>query len=130
MDDRLARLELEVQKSKLEAAESDLSAAVQASKRSVDKCNRLLNSHAAVGVEALAAPKGESCNQADERVKSKEATVRRGSQIAVKKRHEISLELYEIRSPVRGVVKAILKHRGEAVKSLETVVEIQETRKE
>ena len=35
------------------------------------------------------------------------------------------VEMYEIRSPVRGTVKAILKSRGEAVKSLETVVQIQ-----
>ena len=35
------------------------------------------------------------------------------------------LEMYEIRSPVGGTVKAILKSRGEAVKSLETVVVIQ-----
>ena len=60
-----------------------------------------------------------------EAVPAKEAAVREAE--AVVKKAEIILGMYEIRSPVRGVVKAILKHRGEAVKSLETVVEIQET---
>jgi hypothetical protein len=40
------------------------------------------------------------------------------------------LRACEIRSPVRGVVTAILKSRGEAVKNLETVVQIQEQRQE
>ena len=36
------------------------------------------------------------------------------------------MEMYEVRSPARGVVKAILKSRGEAVKNLETVVQLEE----
>jgi biotin carboxyl carrier protein len=36
------------------------------------------------------------------------------------------LEMYEVRSPVRGVVKAVLKDRGEAVRNLETLVQIEE----
>jgi RNA polymerase sigma factor (sigma-70 family) len=63
-----------------------------------------------------------------EGVKSKVAAVRQAQ--AGLKEAQIVLEMYEIRSPVRGVVKAILKSRGEAVKSLETVVQIQEQRKE
>ena len=35
------------------------------------------------------------------------------------------LEMYEIRSPSRGVIKAIYKRPGEAVKALETVFLIQ-----
>ena len=46
------------------------------------------------------------------------------------KKAEIILGMYEIRSPVARRGQAILKHRGEAVKSLETVVQIQETREE
>lgn len=37
------------------------------------------------------------------------------------------LEMYEIRSPSRGVIKAIYKRPGEAVKALETVFLIQVT---
>jgi biotin carboxyl carrier protein len=35
------------------------------------------------------------------------------------------VQLHEMRSPVRGVIKAILKHPGESVQSLETVLVIQ-----
>ncbi len=35
------------------------------------------------------------------------------------------LEMYQIRSGVRGIVRRIHKHDGEAVKSLETVVTLQ-----
>jgi RNA polymerase sigma factor (sigma-70 family) len=91
VDDRLARLDLEVQESKLKAVETGVG-------------------------QDLRSP-----------IYTK--TVLRQAQVAVKEA-QITLEMYEIRSSVRGVVKAILKSRGEAVKSLETVVQIQEMRKE
>jgi RNA polymerase sigma factor (sigma-70 family) len=128
VDDRLARLDLEVQNSKLEAAQADLSAAAQAKNAAEGYYNRLIRlPNAAVGEKELSTAKSAS-DQAVEGVKSKEAAVRQ-AQVAVKEA-QIVLEMYEIRSPVRGVVKAILKSRGEAVKSLETVVQIQEMRKE
>ena len=42
-------------------------------------------------------------------------------------RAQTVLEMYTIRSPVSGVVRAIRKHRGEAVRKLETVFEIEIT---
>ena len=42
---------------------------------------------------------------------------------------EAVLDLYEVRSPVRGVVRTLTHNRGEAVKALETVVEIEERAK-
>ncbi|HBI43829.1 MAG TPA: hypothetical protein DDY78_13415 [Planctomycetales bacterium] len=130
VDDRLPRLELEVQKSKLEAAETELSAAAQAIKAAEDYFKRLgeLNRKSAiVSVQELSTAQS-ALDQARDKVKSKEAALRQ-AKVAMKEA-QIVLEMYEIRSPVRGVVKAILKNRGEAVKSLETVVQIQEMRKE
>jgi RNA polymerase sigma factor (sigma-70 family) len=129
VDDRLARLDLEVQKSKLEAAESDLSAASHASNAAERLFKRFdkLAGAAAVDERGVSAAKS-TWEQAVEAARSKEAAVRQ-AQVAVKEA-QIVLEMYEIRSPVRGVVKAILKSRGEAVKSLETVVQIPEQRKE
>jgi len=40
-------------------------------------------------------------------------------------RAQIILRQYEIRSPVRGVIRNILKQRGEAVRAFETVFEIE-----
>ena len=131
VDDRLPRLELEVQKSKLEAAEADLSGAAQASKAAEDYFKRLgqLQGKTAAVISAQELSTAQSAwDQAVEKVKSKQAAIRQ-AQVALKEA-QIVLEMYEIRSPVRGVVKAILKSRGEAVKSLETVVQIQEMHKE
>jgi hypothetical protein len=131
VDDRLPRLELEVQKSKVEAAESELGAATQASKSAEDYYQRLQkiggNGAAVVSAQDFSTAKS-AWDQAVEKIRSKEAAVRQAQ--AAMKEAQIVLEMYEIRSPVRGVVKAILKSRGEAVKSLETVVQIQEQRKE
>jgi RNA polymerase sigma factor (sigma-70 family) len=130
VDDRLPRLELEVQKSKVEAAEADLSAAAQARHAAEDYFKRLgeLNRKSAVVSVQESSTAESALDQAVEKVKSKQAAIRQ-AQVALKEA-QIVLEMYEIRSPVRGVVKAILKSRGEAIKSLETVVQIQEMRKE
>ncbi len=123
VDDRLARLDMEVQKSKVEAAEADLDASTQALKRTQEIYERLARSKNAVSENELLAAKAAS-DQAVEVIRAKQAAVRQAQ--AGLKEAQIVLEMYEIRSPVHGVVKAILKSRGEAVKSLETVVQIQE----
>ena len=129
VDDRLARLDLEVQQSKLQASKADLSAASQAVNATQQAFVRLDKLGAAGAVDAATVEAAKSSKElAVEAVPGKEAAVRQ-AEVAVKKA-EITLEMYEIRSPVRGVVKAVLKSRGEAVKSLDTVVQIQETRKE
>jgi RNA polymerase sigma factor (sigma-70 family) len=127
VDDRLASLDLDVQKSKLEAAEADLAASTQTIKRTQEIYDRLARSKNAVSENELLAAKAAS-DQAVEGVRAKQAGVRQAQ--AGMKEAQIVLEMYEIRSPVRGVVKAMLKSRGEAVKSLESVVQIQELRKE
>jgi RNA polymerase sigma factor (sigma-70 family) len=127
-DDRLARLELEVQKSKLEAAEADLDAVSQAKSASEQRLRRFDKLSTAIVEEREIFAAKSAVAQAIEGIKSKQALVRQAQ--AGLKEAQIVLEMYEIRSPVRGVVKAILKSRGEAVKSLETVVQIQEMRKE
>ncbi len=112
-DDRLARLDLEVQKNKVEAAEADLDAASQAKtaadqrlKRADQRLKRLdsLTASAAVEEREVSAAKSAS-DQAVEVVRGKQAVVRQAQ--AGLKEAQIVLEMYEIRSPVRGVVKAI-----------------------
>jgi RNA polymerase sigma factor (sigma-70 family) len=128
VDDRLPRLELEVQKSKLEAAEADLAAVSQAKTASEQRLRRFDKLGSAFVEEREIFAAKSAVDQATEGVKSKQALVRQAQ--AGLKEAQIVLEMYEIHSPVRGVVKAILKSRGEAVKSLETVVQIQEMRKD
>ena len=45
-------------------------------------------------------------------------------------RAQTVLEMYTIRSPVNGVIRAIRKHRGETVRNLETIFEIEFTERD
>ncbi len=129
LDDRLARLDVEVQQDKINAAEAVLNTAAKV-REAADKREQSLDNlraAAAVSAEDLRAAKLEVA-----RAEGDEQVTAAGLQEAKTqmKAAEAVLEMYEVRSPVRGVVKAVGKSRGEAVKALETVVEIEERGKE
>ena len=129
VDDRLARLDVDVARSKLDAARAELVTAVKSKEEADHRYQALtkLRAAAAVSEEELDVAKLNTERYAGE-VEVKEAELR---QVETGLRSaETVLEMYEIRSPVHGVVKAVLKSRGEAVKSLETVVQIQEKAKD
>ncbi len=122
VDDRLARIDLDVAKSKLEGAMADMNAAGRSKEEAARRYQLDLKSPAAVPEVTLSTDKLNAERYAEEE-KSKAAGVRVAEEQVMAA--QAVLEMYEIRSPVRGTVKAILKSRGEAVKSLETVVRIQ-----
>ena len=122
VDDRLARIDLDVAKSKLEGAMADMNAAGRSKEEAARRYQLDLKSPAAVPEVTLSTDKLNAERYAEEE-KSKAAGVRVAEEQVTAA--QAVLEMYEIRSPVRGTVKAILKSRGEAVKSLETVVRIQ-----
>ena len=129
LDDRLARLDVEVQRDKINAAEAVLNTAAKV-REAADKREQSLsklNNMAAVSAEELGAAKLDVARaEGDEQVKAAGLQEAKTQLKAV----EAVLEMYEVRSPVRGVVKAVNKGRGEAVKALETVVEIEERARE
>jgi RNA polymerase sigma factor (sigma-70 family) len=125
LDDRLARLDVQVQQIKLESAEAALGAAVKLREGAARRSQRLseLSGKLAVAEEEVQTAKLDlERAAADEQVKA--ATVKQ-AQVELKA-GQTMLEMYEIRSPIRGVIRAVLKDRGEAVRSLDTVVEIEE----
>jgi RNA polymerase sigma factor (sigma-70 family) len=125
VDDRLARIELTVKQSKLVAAEADHRAAVavgEEAKARLANVNRLQQAKAIAEDEVRAA--ALTFERYVEEARAKEAAVKQ-AQADVEAAKTI-LEMYEIRSPIRGVVKHVAKSRGEAVKALETVIQIQE----
>jgi biotin carboxyl carrier protein len=129
LDDRLQLLDMEVKESRVEAAEAELIAAVKNREEADNRLQRLTKLLASAAVaqdEVSEAKQALSRAQAEEQAKT--AAVRQTR--TELKASTIVLEMYEIRSPVRGVVRFIGKDRGEAVKSLETVVQIEEKAKE
>ena len=129
LDDRLARLDVEVGKDKLDAAEAQLAAAGKVREEAAFRDKRmseLSNKGAVSEQEVSVARLDRERATGDEKVRM--AAVRQ-AQAELKAAMTI-LEMYEVRSPVRGVVRSIARERGEAVKSLETVVQIEEKEKE
>jgi multidrug resistance efflux pump len=125
VDDRLARIELTVKQSKLTAAEADHRAAVavgEEAKARLANANRLQQAKAIADDEVRTA--ALTFERYVEEAKAKEAAVKQAQ--ADLEAAKTILEMYEIRSPIRGVVKHVAKSRGEAVKALETVIQIQE----
>ncbi len=129
LDDRLARLDVETAESKVDAAEASVKAAAkvrdEASRRE-QSLNKLGDAGAVTPDEIGAARVTLARAEGDEQVA---AAALHQVQTELKAAHAV-LGMYEIRSPVRGVVTHIGKSRGEAVKALETVVEIEEKAKE
>ena len=124
IDDRLARDEMAIKEKKLAATESDL--VISEKTRDEAKArydiqvylyNRKSTSTEEVRAAKLAWDKYLS------EVETKKAAI----QVAKAELDQARtvVEMHNIRSPVRGVIKSIPKHPGEAVKSLETVFVIQ-----
>ncbi|HVS37999.1 MAG TPA: sigma-70 family RNA polymerase sigma factor [Gemmataceae bacterium] len=125
LDDRLARLDVEEKKDRVEAAEADVRAALKTKEEAERRLQGLseLRKNNVVSDEEFNSAR-LSAERSAEEVKGKAAALK-GAEAELQAAQTV-LEMYEIRSPVRGVVKSIAKNRGEAVKALETVVEIEE----
>jgi RNA polymerase sigma factor (sigma-70 family) len=123
LDDRLARDDVEVQKAKLEAAEADMRAVTKTKEEARVRLGRVaeLNKQNLAGAEELRAA-NLTWERYTEEEKAKAALVKQAKRQV--QSAETVVEMHEIRA-VRGTIKAILKQPHEAVKSLETVFQIQ-----
>jgi multidrug resistance efflux pump len=120
--DRLAREEVKVRKAMLEAAEAEHRAATRTQEEAEKRYEIMVQRHGRIpggfSQEDLRAAK-LSQDRYTEEATAKAARVRAAQ--AELHAAETMLLMHEIRSSVRGDIKAIRKHRGEAVRNLETV---------
>jgi RNA polymerase sigma factor (sigma-70 family) len=122
VDDRLARDEVQVRKAKVEAAQAELRAAnkikEEYAKRYENMERARKRTRNAFSDDDLRAAKLTREQYTEEAV-AKAARVRAAQ--AELHAAEAVVMMHEIRSSVGGVIKNICKHRGEAVRNLETV---------
>jgi RNA polymerase sigma factor (sigma-70 family) len=126
LDDRLARLEVAIKKARVSAAKVEYPAALAMAREAqarLDRLDQLKNQNRnLVSAEEYTAA-------VLTRDKHEQEKVSKGEQVKLSeielKQAQILLEMYTIRSPVRGVLSRIHKYRGEAVRGLETVFEVQ-----
>jgi RNA polymerase sigma factor (sigma-70 family) len=131
LDNEVARLEVEIKRSKLAASEAELSA----TEKTRDEAQVRYHTQVKLRIQ-------NRLNTSDEEVRAaKLAWDKYVYEVKVKKEaKEVAelelrqtralLETHEIRSRVRGVLRAIYKHPGEAVKALEPVFLIQVAREQ
>ncbi len=129
VDQRPAILDLSLKIAKLETAQAAWGAAVKAREEAVGlaKATEMLIQRVDISEDAYRADllNRDHCIEEE---KSKDAARKAATEEVAAA--VAALRACEIRSPVRGVVKAIVKSRGEPVKSMEAVVQIQEQRQE
>jgi RNA polymerase sigma factor (sigma-70 family) len=120
-----ALADLTIAEAKIEVARAELQTSIQTNKEAQNRYQRIAEANAkqpgtySPGEEDGAKLTWERYKQ-EEVAKKANVTVTQAELSQAKTR----LEMYEIRSPVRGVLKVIHVQKGEAVKKLETVVEI------
>jgi RNA polymerase sigma factor (sigma-70 family) len=126
LDDRLARTELAIREVKLSAAKAELRSAqallriYQEEVRRFDKIIRD-GGRKVVQEQEYAVAKAQRDKYANEADTKQEGV--KLAQLEVQKA-QLGLERFEIRSRVRGVIQAVYKQPGEAVKALEPVFQI------
>ncbi len=123
LDDRLTRAEFYSKEAKLEASRADVVAAEKTrdeSKIRMDGAPRLVN------VGAMSKEDGRAAEVTYERYKSEYVSKVKMVDVAREELNQARtmLELHELRSPIRGRIKAIYKNPGEALREQEPVVQI------
>src|SRR5262249_26986435 len=126
LHDDLARADVNIQKAKLQATEADLRAAEATSAEAKVRFDRVSElrrrAPGTVSEDEVAAARLTYVRYMEE-VKSKMAAV-----IVAQKELELStvkLEMCQVRAPVTGKIRAVLKNTGEGVRQLEPVLHIQ-----
>jgi RNA polymerase sigma factor (sigma-70 family) len=121
VEDRLARDQVAIRQAAVEAAEADHRAALKTrneAKRRYEVMTKARLSPQMVSYDDYRGAK-LTWDRYVEEEKAKAAAVRQAR--AELQAARTVLDLYEIRSSVRGVIRAIYRHRGEAVRNLEPV---------
>lgn len=125
VDDRLARRELAIAVSRLQFSEAELRAAhltkEEADRRVKHMANSVTASPGSISSDDLANARLTAALSATEE-RTKEATVSKAK--AELEYARTMLATYEIRSPVRGVVRDLLKYTGEAVQAQEPALRL------
>jgi multidrug resistance efflux pump len=124
VDDRLARDETTIKENKLLAVKADLvvSEKTREEAKARYETQKQLYGHKATSVEELRGAELALDKYTGE-VMSKQAAV--SVAVSELKLTQTVVEMHNIRSPTRGVIKGILKHPGEGVNSREAVFLIQ-----
>jgi RNA polymerase sigma factor (sigma-70 family) len=127
VDDLLARHELEIKKSKASAAKADEQSSIKAREEAQQRYETLVKLYRGATPGSLAYEEVRQAKfQADHyyfEAISKGGAIKTAD-LEVKHAQTI-LETYEIRSRIRGVIRKIYKHPGEAVHALEPVFQIE-----
>jgi multidrug efflux pump subunit AcrA (membrane-fusion protein) len=128
VDDRLARIDLDIRDAQVHAARAEMTAAErsrdEASNR-YDAMNRAIRlTPNAVAADDLRAAR-LTLDRFSEEVKSKEAALRVAE--SQKRKAALIVDIHQVRSPISGTIRALYKTRGEAVRELESVVQIEMT---
>jgi multidrug efflux pump subunit AcrA (membrane-fusion protein) len=128
LDNRLARNEVALKKAALTAAEAEFKSADAIAKEAHARLTRLedipTQRHRRISAEEFKAAALTRDKHRDEAASRKAAV--KVAQLELERAQTV-LQMYTIRSPVSGVLRAIRKYRGEAVRRLETVFEIEIT---
>lgn len=125
LDDRLARDDWIIKRSKIAAAQADLAAAErtrdEARSRYTVQAKLRSSSAGAASEEDVSAAKLNWDKYHYEAINKREALSLAESEL---RQAETVLSLHQIRSAIPGVLKTIYKQQGEAVRSLEPVVQV------
>ena len=123
LDDRLARIDLQVKEGMLSAATADRAAsqALHEEAKAILMQNELLFKQGAITREGFTASQ-MAVKKLAHQVVAKEMKIHLAK--LELDRAKLILEMHGLRSPVAGEVRAIFKTRGEGVKALESVVQI------
>jgi RNA polymerase sigma factor (sigma-70 family) len=135
VDDRLARDDVAIREAKLKVAEADREAAYKTKEEAYARYLTQVNLYGGDGKGGKGNRKLITTSEEDLRaalllsqtkhyewVSKAEALKQAAAEL---RQAKTVLEMHELRSPARGVIKTILKHPGEAVKKLEPVLVIQ-----
>jgi len=123
IDNRLAILEVEIAKARVDAATALLQAAEKTRQEARQRADRMqqLEAQKVVGKEEIEAAKLTAERyEAEVRSKKQDVFVAEKTLEAA----QVIVKMHEIRSPVDGMIQTIIKKPGEAVRELETVFRI------
>jgi WD40 repeat protein len=130
VDDTLARADVDIKQAKLESAKAESIAAEKTRDEAAQRWETAKKLYANTSGGGRPAISLEDLRGADltynryrEEAVSKKAAIQVAEQELIQAKK--TLTMYEIRTKIPGIVKSINKHRGEAVKSLEPVLQIQ-----
>lgn len=126
LDDRLSRDELEIKKSRVNACKAELNSASRSAEEFRTRYEtqlRLRETGGAASEEDVRSARLSWDRAAFDALAKREALALAERELS---QAETTLRMHEVRAGIPGIVKAIYKRPGEAVKRLEPVVQIQD----